>query len=421
MLDIKFIRENKELIIQNSKNRLSNVDIERLLSVDETRRSLQSQIQELRTERNHASKSKPGLEQIAQMKTVGDTIAKLETEELELQKLFSELLLAVPNLTHPEVRVSENDNDNPVMETVGVIPKFKFEPKDHVELSEALDLVDFERGTKIAGSKFYFLKNELVLLNRALVNYALSVAMKHGFKAMLTPDLAKTSLIEGMGYNPRGESSQIYRIENEPLSLIGTSEITLGGYHADEIIDLQNGPIKYVGLSNCFRTEAGSYSKFSKGLFRVHQFEKLEMFIFSRPEQAEKLHSEMLKVEKEIFKGLGIPFRVIDHCTADLGAPSYRTYDLEAWLPGKPNQEDKRGDWAEITSTSNCTDYQSRSLNIKFIDNDGQKKYVYTLNGTAVAVSRALIAILENYQTKTGAITVPKVLRKYLPFKKIGS
>jgi seryl-tRNA synthetase len=253
------------------------------------------------------------------------------------------------------------------------------------------------------------------------VDYALSIAMKHGFKAMLTPDLAKTSLIEGMGYNPRGESSQIYKIEDNPLSLIGTSEITLGGYHSDELLDLHNGPIKYVGLSNCFRTEAGSYSKFSKGLFRVHQFEKLEMFIFSRPEDAEKLHSEILKIEKEIFKGLGIPFRVIDHCTADLGAPSYRTYDLEAWLPGKPNQDDKRGDWAEITSTSNCTDYQSRSLNIKFIDSDGQKKFVYTLNGTAVAISRALIAIMENYQTKNGTIEVPKVLRKYLPFKKIGS
>ncbi len=421
MLDIKFIRDNKELVAANSKNRLSAVDIERLLSIDEARRALQSQIQELRTKRNQTSKSKPSPEEISEMKSVGESIAKMETEELELTKVFNDLLLNVPNLTHPEVRVSENDTDNPVMESVGKIPHFKFEAKDHVELAEALDLVDFERGTKIAGSKFYYLKNELVLLNRALVDYALSVAMKHGFKAVLTPDLAKTSLIEGMGYNPRGESSQVYRIEDSALSLIGTSEITLGGYHSDEILDLSKGPIKYVGLSNCFRTEAGSYSKFSKGLFRVHQFEKVEMFVFSRPELAEKLHSEMLKVEKEIFKGLGIPFRVVDHCTADLGAPSYRTYDLEAWLPGKPNGEDKKGDWAEITSTSNCTDFQSRSLNIKFIDTDGQKKYVYTLNGTGVAVSRALIAIMENYQTKNGEIVIPKVLRKYLPFKKIGS
>ncbi len=421
MLDIAFIRENKDLVAHNTRDRLAKVDIDRLLSLDETWRKQEAHVQELRAARNKSSKSKPGPEEIAAMKKVGEEIAGLEEEQRVLEEAIKELLLAVPNLSHPEVVVSANEDDNPVFEQIGKIPNFKFEPKDHVELAEMHDLIDFDRGTKIAGAKFYYLKNELVLLNRAIIDYSLAMAMKYNFKAMLTPDLAKTSLIEGMGYNPRGESSQIYQIENTSLSLIGTSEITLGGYHSDETIDLSKGPIKYVGLSNCFRTEAGAASKFSKGLFRVHQFEKLEMFIFCRPEQAEKLHTEMLKVEKEIFKGLGIPFRVVDHCTADLGAPSYRTYDLEAWLPGKPNKHDRRGDWAEITSTSNCTDYQSRSLNIKFFDTDGNKKYVYTLNGTGVAISRALIAIMENYQTKKGQIIIPKVLRKYLPFKKIGS
>lgn len=418
MLDLKFIRENVELIKKNSADRLSKVDIDRLLSKDEERRALITEIEELRSTRNQGSKSKPTPEDIARMKEVGERIASLEGRELAVADEVKNLLMQVPNLTHPEVRVSEDESDNPVLETVGEIPLFDFVPKDHVQLSENLDLIDFERGTKIAGAKFYFLKNQLALLSLALNRYAMDIAVKHGFVPMITPDLAKTSIVEGMGYNPRGESSQIYHVENEGLSLIGTAEITLGGYHMDELLDLTQ-PKKYVALSHCFRTEAGAYSKFSKGIFRVHQFEKLEMFVYCRPEEAEALHTEMLEIEKEIFAGLGIPFRVIDHCTADLGAPSYRTFDLEAWMPGKPNNDNSQGDWAEITSTSNCTDYQSRALNIKYVDVDGKKKYAYTLNGTAVADPRALIAILENYQQADGSIKVPEILRPYLPFVEI--
>jgi seryl-tRNA synthetase len=222
-----------------------------------------------------------------------------------------------------------------------------------------------------------------------------------------------------MGFSPRGESTQVYNIENSDLCLIGTAEITLGGYHKDEIFENIDLPKKYVAISHCFRTEAGAYSKFSKGIFRVHQFTKIEMFIYSKPEESEKLHNELLDIEKEIFKGLNIPFRVIDHCTADLGNPSFRTYDLEAWMPGKPNKDNEIGDWAEITSTSNCTDYQSRSLNIKYKKENGSKELVYTLNGTGMAMPRALIAIIENYQQEDGSIIIPEVLQKYLSNLKV--
>jgi len=414
MLDIKFIRDNKDLIIKNSQDRLSSVDIDTLLRSDEKYRHLIGQIEELRAKRNQGSKNKPSPAEITAMKDVGDLISSLEEEVRIVGDEVHQLLLSVPNLTHADVKRSDNEEDNPVLETIGTIPHFSFTPKDHVSLSEDLDLIDFERGTKVAGAKFYYLKNELALLSLALNQYVLNIVMKHGFKFMITPDVARNSIIEGLGFNPRGESSQIYQLENQDLGLVGTSEITLGGYHSEEILAAENLPIKYVGLSHCFRTEAGAYSKFSKGIFRVHQFEKIEMFIYTKPDQADSLHQEMLEIEKEIFSGLGITFRVIDHCTADLGAPSYRTFDLEAWLPGKPNKEEGTGDWAEITSTSNCTDYQSRSLNIKYLNKEGKKELVYTLNGTANPGVRALIAIMENYQQADGSIKIPEVLVQYM-------
>ncbi len=419
MLDIKFIRENKDLIIKNSQDRLSTVDINALLRADEKYRHLLGQIEELRAKRNQGSKNKPSQAEIAAMKDVGDLIFSLEDEVRVVEGEVHQLLLSVPNLTHADVKRSDNEEDNPVLETVGTIPQLNFAPKDHVELAESLDLVDFERGTKVAGAKFYYLKNELALLSLALNQYVLHIVMKHGYKFMITPDVARNSIIEGLGFNPRGESSQVYQLENQDLGLVGTSEITLGGYHSEEVLALEKLPIKYVGLSHCFRTEAGAYSKFSKGIFRVHQFEKIEMFIYAEPDQAESLHQEMLEIEKEIFSGLGIPFRVVDHCTADLGAPSYRTFDLEAWLPGKPNKEGGAGDWAEITSTSNCTDYQSRSLNIKYVNKEGKKELVYTLNGTANPGVRALIAIMENYQQADGSIKIPEVLIPYMNGVKI--
>ena len=337
------------------------------------------------------------------------------------QREINHRKLAVQKLTHPDVRVSENEDDSPVLETYGKATKFNFVPKDHVELALDLDLIDFDRGTKASGAKFYYLKNELAMMEYALIQYALNILINHGFIPVITPDLAKREVVEGMGFNPRGESTQIYNIENSDLSLIGTAEITMGGYHKDEVLEELDLPKKYVAVSHCFRTEAGSYSKFSKGIFRVHQFTKIEMFQYVKPEEAEKAHLEILEIEKKIFQGLEIPFQVIDHCTADLGAPSIRTYDLEAWMPGKPAADGSQGAWAEVTSTSNCTDYQSRAMNTKYRKASGDKELVYTLNGTAIAVPRCLIAIMENYQTEDGSIEIPKSLVPYMPktYKKI--
>ena len=417
MLDIKFIRENKELIKQNSKNRLSGIDADNFFELDEKRRKLESEIDELRAKRNRVSKTKPGPEEIAEMKKLGESLKSLEEKHNSVYVKFDEILHQIPNLTHPNVVVCDDEDNNPVLETSGKKTKFNFAPLDHAELAEKLDLIDFDRATKISGAKFYYLKNEAALLELALIQYALETAIKHGYTPFITPDLAKQEVLSGLGFNPRGEATQIYNIENTDLSLIGTAEITMGGYHMNETLEENELPKKYVAISHCFRTEAGSYSKFSKGIFRVHQFTKIEMFQYVLPEQSEAAHQELLKIEKEIFKGLEIPFRVIDHCTADLGAPSYRTFDLEAWLPGKPNKQGEMGDWAEITSTSNCTDYQARGLSIKYKDKTGEKNYVHTLNGTAVAVPRAIIAIMENFQQADGSIKIPKVLRKYLPGK----
>lgn len=419
MLDIKFIRENENLIKTNSKNRLASVDIDELLGLDSKRRQLTKKIEEMRAERNAKSKTKPSPTIIAQMKKMGNDIAKMEKELTRFEPKFQDLLRAVPNLTHPDVKVSLDEDDNVVLEKKYKPTKFDFTALDHVQLAEKLDLIDFERGAKVAGAKFYYFKNEAVLLELALAQYTFNIAVKHGFIPLVTPDLAKRNILANMGYNPRGESTQVYSIENAGFSLIGTAEITVGGYHKDEVILEKDLPKKYVALSHCFRTEAGSYSKFSKGIFRVHQFTKIEMFQFVAPAKSEKAHHEILEVEKEIFDGLKIPYRVIDHCTADLGTPAYRTFDLEAWMPGKPNKDGSMGDWAEITSVSNCTDYQSRGLNIKYQTEAGKKDYLHMLNGTAMVMTRPIIAILENYQQADGSVKVPEVLQPYTGFKVI--
>ncbi len=416
MLDIKFIRENPDLIKQNCKNRLVDVDIAHLLKLDERRREVETEIGELRAKRNIGSKTKPSKAEIKEMKELGEKIKKMEEKSDPIAREIRELMLAIPNLTHPDVRVSKNEDDNPVIGTFGKPKKFDFKPLDHAQLAEKNDLIDFERAVKVSGAKFYYLKNELALMEFALIQYALDAAIKHGFTPLVTPDLAKREVLEELGFNPRGESTQVYNIENTDLSLIATAEITMGGYHMNEILNEAELPKKYAAVSHCFRTEAGSYGKYAKGIFRVHQFTKVEMFQYVLPEKSEQAHEEILKIEREIFEGLNIPFRVVDHCTADLGGPAYRTYDLEAWMPGKPDKEGKLGDWAEITSTSNCTDYQARGLNIKYKDKNGKKHYAHMLNGTAVAIGRAIIAIMENFQQEDGSIIIPEALRKYMPW-----
>ncbi len=412
MLDIKYIRGHAKEVATNCRNRGSKADIPKLLDLDKEKNELSAKIDEFRAERNKI-KGKPTaaeIELLAQNKAkeekLAEKLAKVETE-------YRDIWFSVPNLTHPEVHVSQDEDDNPVLEIVGEPTKFNFTPLDHLALAEKHDLIDFDRATKVAGAKFYYLKNELATMELALASYAMEIAVKHGFTPFTTPDVAKKEVLYGLGFNPRGDSTQVYNLEDTDLSLIGTAEITMGGYHMDEILEAQTLPRKYVALSHCFRTEAGSYSKFSKGIFRVHQFTKVEMFQYVLPDMAEAAHEELLSIEKEIFSGLEIPYRVIDHCTADLGAPAIRTYDLEAWMPGKPNKNGSLGDWAEVTSTSNCTDYQSRALSIKYRDGD-KKDFVYMLNGTAVATTRALIAIVENNQQADGSIKIPKVLQKWV-------
>ncbi|PLX28512.1 serine--tRNA ligase [Candidatus Parcubacteria bacterium] len=406
MLDIKYIRENVDAIKENCKNRHVNVNIERLLELDEERRDFQQQIDTLRAERNQKSKGKPSDEEITHMREVGDKIKQFEERQTEIETEYTDLLLQIPNSTHPDSPIGGEEDFVTVAE-YGKKPDFDFEPKDHEELLTNLNLIDFERGAKVAGSKFYFVKNDMVRLNQALINYGLDVVGNHGFELLETPDLAKHEILKGAGFNPRGEEKQIYNIEDEDLSLVGTAEITVLGYHADEVLDLSNGPKKYVALSHCFRTEAGSYGRTSKGLYRVHQFTKLEMFVFCKPKDSEKLHEELLTIEKEICDGLEFPYRVIDIATGDLGGPAYRKYDLEAHMTMLDG-------YGEITSTSNCTDYQSRRLNIKYKNEEGKNEYVHTLNGTAVVMSRFPIALIENNQQKDGSVTIPKVLQPYM-------
>src|SRR5437660_6043720 len=317
-------------------------------------------------------------------------------------------------MTDPAAPVGREATDNKVIAQSGQPAKFDFPPRDHVAVAEALDLVDFEAGASVAGQKFYFLKNEAVLLELALVQYAMQTLLREGYTPIITPDLARAEVLEGIGFIPRDpnpETRQVYTIADSDLCLIATAEITLGGMHKDAIFNELDLPKDYVGLSHCFRTEAGAPGRDTRGLYRVHQFTKVEMFVFCTPDQSEAIHEELRAIEEEIFRGLGLPYQVIDTCTGDLGGPAYRKFDLEAWMPCRG----PTGEYGEVTSTSNCTDFQARRLNIRY---KGPKhkgtRFVHTLNGTAVAVSRALVAILENYQQADGSVVVPEALRPWV-------
>jgi seryl-tRNA synthetase len=411
MLDIKFIRDNIELVKQNCTNRFVKVDIDELLKLDQEKRSIQKEIESLRAQRKSQSKGKPNNEVIAKLRKIGDEVVLLENKISDLESKYLDILLKIPNVTHPETPIG-GEEDYRVVATSGKPPEFSFPAKDHEELMTNLDLIDFERGAKVASSKFYFTKNNLVRLNQSLINYGMDIVSRHGFILVETPDMAKNEILTGLGFNPRGEEDQIYRVTGEEMSLIGTAEITMGGYHANEILDLSKGPIKYAAISHCFRKEAGAYGRTSKGLYRVHQFTKLEMFVYCRPEDSEQMHKELLKIEQEIVDGLELPYRVIDIASGDLGGPAYRKYDIEAWMTMNSN-------YGEITSTSNCTDYQARRLNIKHKKEDGTNEFVHTLNGTAVVLSRFPIAIVENFQQADGSVLVPKILQKYTGFEKL--
>jgi seryl-tRNA synthetase len=295
--------------------------------------------------------------------------------------------------------------------------RFDFEAADHVQLGAALDLLDFDGGARVAGQKFYYLKNEAVLLELALQRYALDVLLEEGFTPYVTPDVARPAILEGIGFNPRGAETQIYSLANEDLCLVGTAEITLGGLYADAILQEDELPIRMAGISHCFRTEAGAAGRESKGLYRVHQFTKVEMFAITRPEDSEAMHAQLLAIEERVFQGLELPYRVVDIAAGDLGAPAYRKFDIEAWMPGRG----EGGAYGEVSSTSNCTDYQARRLGTRFRRKGAKKnEFVHMLNGTAVSNARAILALLENHQQRDGSVAIPRALRPYVGREVIG-
>ena len=422
MLDYKFIKENLAAVKENIKNRNMTADADLVVELFDKRTELVTEQQLLQQKRNeNAKEMKQKLDNAKRQelieigKKLKDEIAVVDKNLAEIEEKLDEAARQIPNMVHPDAPIGKLDTENLEVKKFGTPREFTFEPKDHVQLAEALDLIDFDRATKVSGPKFYYLKNEAVFLEQALIMYALNTLRKHGFETFITPDVAKEEILKGIGFNPRGNESNVYSIEEEGTCLVATAEITLGGFHSGEILDKEKLPLLYGGLSHCFRREAGAAGQFSKGLYRVHQFDKVEMFAYATPEQSDEIHEKLRQIEEEIFEGLGLPFHVVDTCTGDLGAPAYRKWDLEAWMPGRNG-----GEYGEVTSTSNCTDYQSRRLNIKFKDDDGKNKYVHTLNGTAIAVGRAMLAIFENYQNEDGSITIPEVLVPYCGFDKIG-
>jgi seryl-tRNA synthetase len=427
MLDAAFIRDHLDAVKANCVNRNVKADVDRIVALDDERKRLAGETQRIQQRQNEVSKLIPkekdvGRKQelIAEGKSLREQATGLEKQQKQVQDDLHAALLTIPNMTHPDAPVGKEAGDNKVVGTWGEPRKFDFQAKDHVALAEALDLVDFEAGASVAGQKFYFLKNEAALLELALVQYAMQTLLRHDYTPVVTPDVARVEVLEGIGFIPRDpdpENRQIYSIADTDLCLIATAEITLGGMHRDRIFDELDLPKKYVGLSHCFRTEAGAPGRDTRGLYRVHQFTKVEMFVFCTPDQSEAIHQELRAIEEEIFRGLGLPYRVIDTCTGDLGGPAYRKYDLEAWMPGRGDG----GAYGEVTSTSNCTDYQARRLGVRY-KTPGQKgtRFVHTLNGTAVAVTRALLAILENNQQADGTIVIPDALRLWVGKDRIG-
>ncbi len=407
MLDIKFIRENPEKVKKGCQNKQVKVDIDQVLNFDKKRRELLQKIETLRAEQNKLGKDK-----IKQAKTIKTELKKTEPKLKKIKKEYQSLMLQIPNLPLTKVPIGKDEKNNIVIRKVGEKPKFNFQPKDYLEIAEKLDLIDIKRAAKISGSRFGFLKNEAALLEFALINFTLDFLTKKGFALIIPPVLLKKEIAKGTGYFEAADEAEAYFIPSDDLYLIGTSEQSLLTMHSDEIFKEKELPRRYLGFSTCFRREAGAYGKDTKGILRVHQFDKLEMFSFCVPEESEKEHQFFLKLEEELMIALKIPYRIVQICTGDLGFPSATTYDIETWMPGQDQ-------YRETHSTSNCTDFQTRRLNIRYRDKSNKINFIHTVNGTAIAIPRILIAIIENYQQKDGSVLIPKVLQKYLGFKEI--
>ena len=409
MLDINFIRNNKELVEHSIKEKMyKNVNLDEILALDDQRKTLLQQVEALRKERNDNTakmkNGKPSDELITKGKEIKEKLSTLEADLSNFEKELNTKLKTVPNVIFDDVPLGDESASVEVKKwgeckTTGV---------DHLDYAISRDWVDFERGAKVAGAKFYYVKGGLALLENALIQFGIKKIVEHGFTLMDVPDLVNSRVLEGTGFAPRSsEQSDEYYIEGEDLALIATAEMSITGYHMDEIIDEEKLPLFYAGLSACFRKEAGAYGKHTRGLFRVHQFNKLEMYAFCAPEQSKEIHEKLRGIEEEIWQEIGIPYHVINIAAGDLGAPAAKKYDIEYWSP-----VDQK--YREITSCSNCTDFQARGLNIRVRRKDGTVEVLHTLNGTAISLARTMVAVLENFAEEGGKLRVPEVLQPYL-------
>ncbi len=402
MIDIKFIRENSEKVQKGAESKNVSIDMHGLLAIDTKLRELNQQIQELYAQRNTAAKERD----IEKGKEIKLQLEGLETNQKELDEKLKNLLSSIPNLPNDDVKIGKNDTENDVIKTVGEKPSFNFKPLDHVTLGEKLDIIDIERAAKVSGARFAYLKNEGALLEFALIQFAMDTLINKGFFPIIPPTIISKETMKGLGYMENGGEEDMFHLQDEDKVLVGTAEQSIVPMYKDEVLDAKKLPIRYVGYSSSFRREAGSYGKDTKGILRVHQFDKVEMVSFVASGKDDEEHDFLLSIEEELFQSLGIAYQVIKMCTGDLGFPAARKYDIEAWIP---TQEKYR----EVTSTSTTTDFQARRLNIKYREGE-EKNYVNILNGTAFAIGRTLIAILENYQQEDGSVAIPEVLRKYM-------
>ncbi len=413
MIDIQFIRENSELVEEKAKQKGVVVDVRKLLEQDESRRSLLQQADELRLKRNELTVQNKGQKPSEEAIEKGRKLREdLETVEAALQEVitsYQQELEKVPNIFPDDTPLGGEENNTPVKQ-VGTAEKK--DVKDHLTWGEEKGYLDFGRGAKVAGAKFYYTKGPLVELELACINLAIRIATKHGFTPITVPHLVNEKTANGTGFSPKGEEDQIYTVEGEDLSLIATAEIPITGYHAGEILETKDLPLLYVGLSPAYRKEAGAYGKHSKGLYRVHQFNKVEMYVFCKPEESPKWHEMLLKIEEELCEALEIPYQLVRIAAGDLGAPAYKKFDIEYWSPVE-------GIYRELMSCSNVTDYQARRLKIRYRNEEGKPELVHTLNGTAMAFSRIAIALIENHQDSSGDVHIPRALQSYINKEKI--
>jgi len=415
MLDPKIIKEKPQIIRDMLKARSVEFNFDELTDSDQKRREFILKTDELRKKKNQiastiSQKKKSGEDTssvLAEMKNISEELTKLEALQEEIEKKYSRLALTIPNLIHESVPVGKDETANKEIKKWGKIPEFDFKINDHIDISENLDLVDLERAAKVAGARFYYLKNDLVRLNQSLIHYALDFLAEKNYSLVQPPYMINRQSMEGAIIADDFEEV-IYKIENEDLYMIGTSEHAIAAMHSDEIIEGKDLPLRYAGVSPCFRKEAGAHGRDQKGIFRVHQFDKIEQFVFTRPEESWKEHERMLSVAEDFYQNLEIPYKVTLLSSGDMGKVSAKTYDIEAWMAGQ-------NAYREIVSCSNCLDYQARRLKIRFREKTNEEtQYLHTLNSTLVATSRVLVSIMENFQTKDGHIVVPKVLQKYM-------